>query len=276
MTSDREPRVGLIGLGLMGGALAERLGLAGMEVAGWDLLPERCLGAATAEQVFAECGRVVLSLPDSRIAMRVLEGAAVRAGQIIIDTTTGDPQDALAMAELMRGKQAHYLAATVSGSSELLRQGRALTLVSGAADLAGGCEDLWRAFGGQWLHVGGGADDAAKMKLVTNLVLGLNRAALAEGLVLAGELGLDPAFALHVLRASPAASRIMEVKGEKMLAGEFTPQGRLSQHLKDVRLMLAASAKPLPLSEAHRGLLEKAERLGCGALDNSAIIRAYD
>ena len=113
------------------------------------------------------------------------------------------------------------------------------------------------------------------MKLVTNLVLGLNRAALAEGLVLAEELGVDGKQAFDVLRRSMAYSRIMDTKGEKMLTRDFTPQARLSQHLKDVRLILASSRMPLPLSEAHRALLEKAEALGFGDADNSAVISAY-
>ena len=113
------------------------------------------------------------------------------------------------------------------------------------------------------------------MKLVTNLVLGLNRAALAEGLVLAEELGVDGKQAFDVLRRSMAYSRIMDTKGEKMLTRDFTPQARLSQHLKDVRLILASSRMPLPLSEAHRALLEKAEALGFGGADNSAVISAY-
>jgi 3-hydroxyisobutyrate dehydrogenase-like beta-hydroxyacid dehydrogenase len=73
-----------------------------------------------------------------------------------------------------------------------------------------------------------------------------------------------------------AYSRIMDVKGEKMLRGDFKPQARLSQHLKDVRLMLAAANKArtkLPLSETHKKILAAAEAAGLGALDNSAIIR---
>jgi 3-hydroxyisobutyrate dehydrogenase-like beta-hydroxyacid dehydrogenase len=113
------------------------------------------------------------------------------------------------------------------------------------------------------------------MKLVTNLVLGLNRAALAEGLALAWDLDLNPAETLNVLRRSMAYSRIMDTKGEKMITQDFTPQAKLSQHLKDVRLMLSASSIPLPLTETHRQLLEKAEALGFGDADNSALIKAY-
>jgi 3-hydroxyisobutyrate dehydrogenase-like beta-hydroxyacid dehydrogenase len=115
------------------------------------------------------------------------------------------------------------------------------------------------------------------MKLVTNLVLGLNRAALAEGLAFAQAVGVEPEAALEVLEGSLAYSRVMDAKGRKMVEGDFTPQARLSQHLKDVRLMLRAAAGAgltLPLSEAHRRLLERAEELGWGDRDNSAVINA--
>ncbi len=97
----------------------------------------------------------------------------------------------------------------------------------------------------------------------------------------AGQLGLgwDEQMVLTVLRESMAYSRIMDTKGEKMITGDFQPQARLSQHHKDVRLILAAAAKAgtdLPLSRAHARLLELAENAGYGVLDNSAIIRAFE
>jgi 3-hydroxyisobutyrate dehydrogenase-like beta-hydroxyacid dehydrogenase len=113
------------------------------------------------------------------------------------------------------------------------------------------------------------------MKLVTNLVLGLNRAALAEGLAFAQALGLEGAATLEVMRRSMAYSRIMDTKGEKMVLRDFAPQAKLSQHLKDVRLMMEAAELTLPLTWAHRALLEKAVALGYGELDNSAVICAY-
>jgi 3-hydroxyisobutyrate dehydrogenase-like beta-hydroxyacid dehydrogenase len=137
------------------------------------------------------------------------------------------------------------------------------------------CGDLWAAMGGRAMHVGANGD-GARLKLATNLVLGLNRAALAEGIVLAEAMGLDPGQTLEVLRASAAYSRIMDSKGSKMIGGDFTPVARLSQHLKDVRLMLGAAAEcglPLPFTETHRDVLERAEVEGWGDLDNSAIIK---
>jgi len=83
---------------------------------------------------------------------------------------------------------------------------------------------------------------------------------------------VDLAAALEVLRGSMAYSRAMDVKGRKMIENDFTVQARLSQHLKDVRLILASGVS-LPLSETHRKLLEHAEAMGLGDLDNSAIIK---
>ena len=116
------------------------------------------------------------------------------------------------------------------------------------------------------------------MKLVVNLVLGLNRAVLAEGLSLAGASGIELARALEVLMATPAYSAAMDVKGPKMVRGDFTPVARLAQHLKDVRLIRVMAQRhdaSAPLSAAHEELLQRAVELGLGEADNSAIIRAF-
>jgi 3-hydroxyisobutyrate dehydrogenase-like beta-hydroxyacid dehydrogenase len=115
------------------------------------------------------------------------------------------------------------------------------------------------------------------MKLVSNLVMGLNRAALAEGLALAEACGLDPELTLTVLRAGNAYSRILDMKGRKMIDRDFAPQARLRQHVKDVDLILAlaeSAGAHVPLSEAHGNLLSEAMNRGLGELDNSAVILA--
>jgi 3-hydroxyisobutyrate dehydrogenase-like beta-hydroxyacid dehydrogenase len=104
----------------------------------------------------------------------------------------------------------------------------------------------------------------------------LNRLALAEGLVFAGKLGLEPEAFLELLKVTPAYSAIMDTKGKKMLDGDFTPQARLRQHHKDVSIILKYAEKTgqeLPLSTVHLDVLEKAIAAGEGELDNSAVIR---
>lgn len=260
---------GVIGMGLMGSAVMKMTG-AGR---GWDVDASRCVNASTANDVFARCDVIFLCLPNSDIVRDVLRAATLKPGQILIDTTTGDPGEMAALGGELKAQNVHYLDATVSGSSAQLLQRDVLVMVGGDAAVFEQCRDWLDRFAREVVHVGP-CGSGAKVKLVTNLVLGLNRAALAEGLAFAQQLDLDLTQTLDVMRRSMAYSRIMDTKGEKMVRQDFTPQAKLSQHLKDVRLMLAASAIPLPLSETHRQLLEKAEALGYGEADNSAVIQA--
>jgi len=262
-------RIGIIGMGLMGSAVMKRTSAA----CGWDVDASRCMNAATADEVFSRCEVVFLCLPHSGIVRDLLSHATLKPGLIVIDTTTGDPAEMAALGSELASKGIHYLDATISGSSAQLASGDVLIMAGGEAAVFERCRDLLAQLGRDAVHTGP-CGTGAKMKLVTNLVLGLNRAALAEGLVFADELGVDGKQALDVLRRSMAYSRIMDTKGEKMLERDFTPQAKLSQHLKDVRLMLANSSIELPLSETHRQLLEKAEALGFGEADNSAVIEA--
>jgi len=282
-----EKQIGLIGLGLLGTALAERLLGAGLRVLGYDVEASRRAalrdrGGAVAENaaaVAASCDRVLLSLPTSDVVAEVVEETAgrLRVGQIIIDTTTGDPEQTAATGRRLAERGVEYLDATVSGSSEQARRGDVVVMAGGRREAFEACRDVFRCFAREAHHVGPWGN-GAKMKLATNLVLGLNRAALAEGLAFAEALGLDPADTLPILMATMAYSRIMDTKGEKMVRGDFAPQARLRQHLKDVRLILAAASAEgldLPLSQAHRRLLELVEAAGYGDADNSAVIEAY-
>lgn len=280
--------IGLVGLGLMGMALAERLQAGGFELWGYDIDPHRNellrqfggRAASSAAGVASACERILLSLPNSDVVEAVLAaiGTNLAAGQIIIDTSTGDPQRAVTMGQRLAERGVSYLDATISGSSQQVREGQAVVLAGGPAAAFEQCEDLFALFARRWFYLGP-CGAGSQMKLVSNLVLGLNRAALAEGLWLGKALGLDPQVVLTVLRESMAYSRIMDTKGQKMITGDFEPQARLSQHHKDVRLMLQAAAgagTDLPLTQVHARLLELAESAGCGAQDNSAIIRAFE
>jgi 3-hydroxyisobutyrate dehydrogenase-like beta-hydroxyacid dehydrogenase len=231
-------------------------------------------------EVVRSCDRVILSLPTSDVAAAVLAQAeeSLRPGQTIIDTTTGDPETVVAIGERLAGRGVAYLDATVSGSSEQARRGDVVVMVGGAERAFAGCRDLFESFARSSFHVGP-CGAGSRMKLATNLVLGLNRAALAEGLAFARRSGLDPELTLAILREGIAYSRVMDTKGPKMIAGDFRPQARLSQHLKDVRLILAEAERTgaaTPLSETHRALLEAAEAAGYGEADNSAIVRVYE
>lgn len=277
--ADTEP-VGIIGLGLLGGAIAERFTKAGFTVYGFDVRPECGGEAESAADVARRSRRIVLSLPTSDISAAVLEEMEphLSAGALIIDTTTGDPEQIAGFGAALSRLGVRYLDATVGGSSKLVREGAAIVMVGGDPGAFEDSRDLLDCFSSRAFHVGP-CSSGARMKLVFNLVLGLHRAVLAEALSFAASYGIDPAAALEVLKAGAAYSKVMDIKGGKMLNGDFTPEARLSQHLKDVRLILAAAQRcgaMVPLSEIHRELLERAEAAGYGALDNSAVIKAFE
>lgn len=277
--------VGMIGLGLMGTALTERLLEAGYTV--WvhnrtrdKAAPLVARGAQWADNPLALCERVLISLYTTDTVEEVLGqlDGGLRPGQILIDTTTGEPEQTVRLGDRLAARGVQYLDAPISGSSEQTRRGEAVAIVGGPQEAFAACRDLFDYCVRQTIYAGP-CGSGSRMKLVSNLVLGLNRAALAEGLVFARALGIDLNSALQVLTGSMAYSRTMDTKGPKMVEGDFRTQARLSQHLKDIRLILdaaAAAGQDLPLTETHRRLLEAAEAAGFGDADNSAIIRAFD
>jgi 3-hydroxyisobutyrate dehydrogenase-like beta-hydroxyacid dehydrogenase len=285
--SDNDTTVGLIGLGLVGSALAERFRGAGLNVVGFDVDAQRgealrARGGTMAHspaEVADAARRIVLSLPDSRTVQAVIEEmrSALAPGTIVLDTTTGDPDPTTALGKSLAHDGIAYVDATIAGSSVQVRAGAVLVIAGGEPAALAACGDLFAVFAAQVFPVGPWGS-GARMKLVFNLVLGLNRAVLAEGLALAGGCGIDPAVALEILRAGPAYSRVMDTKGSRMLSGDFTPEARLAQHLKDVHLILklgVESGARLPLSTLHRDLLEQLVARGYHDADNSAIIRAF-
>ena len=137
------------------------------------------------------------------------------------------------------------------------------------------CRDIFQILSEKVFYLGP-SGSGSKAKLASNLILGLNRVALAEGLVFAGKLGLELHTFLEMLKVTPAYSAVMDTKGKKMLADDFTVESRIRQHHKDVCLILKYAEKAgqeLPLSRVHFDALEKAIEAGDGDLDNAAIIR---
>ncbi len=282
----QKKRISVVGLGLMGTALTERLLDGGYEVYVFNRTRSKAdplirRGARWSDNPLADADRVIVSLFTTETVREVLGKfqAALRPGKIVIDTTTGAPDETFSLYDELQYHGVEYLDAPISGSSEQTRCGQAVAIVGGDRETFDSCGDILACIVRDAIYVGP-SGSGSKMKLVTNLVLGLNRAALAEGLVFAQQIGIDPQRALEVLIGSAAYSRQMDGKGAKMVKGDFTPQARLAQHCKDVDLILAAAKRAgvtkLPLTGTHRELLAAAESAGYADADNSAIIRAIE
>jgi 3-hydroxyisobutyrate dehydrogenase-like beta-hydroxyacid dehydrogenase len=282
-----QPAVGIVGLGLVGQALASRLLAAGFKVIGYDLRPEAraAFGGEAVDSVRAvgrQAGCVVLAVFDSKDVVDVVEGAdgLLADGQqvrTVIDCSTGDPALLAALAGRLAARGVAFIEGPLSGSSQQITSGEATQLLGGDESAIASCSAVLQALASRRIHVGP-AGSAASAKLATNLVLGLNRAALAEGMVFAESLGIAPDKFLALVLATPARSGAAEAKGELMVRGDFAPQSRIRQHLKDVELMLASaqqSGQRLPLSEAHVALMRDAIAAGDGDLDNAGLIRQF-
>jgi 3-hydroxyisobutyrate dehydrogenase-like beta-hydroxyacid dehydrogenase len=275
--------IGLVGLGLMGEALAVRLIGAGFAVLGYDIDAAKnakleALGGQAANTLadVARCGTIVLAVFSTDQVEDVVEKAlapAAAPGTIVLCTSTCDPDRIASLAARVAPKL-RFLETPASGSSGQVRRGDGVGLIGGDPQTMAEVDDILAALFPRRFHIGK-AGDGGRAKLAINLILGLNRLALAEGLVFASRLGLDAKAFLDVARSSAAYSQVMDIKGRKMIDREFAPEGFVHQSLKDFKLMrdqATQRGQTLPALELNASLLEACVRAGEADFDNSAVI----
>jgi L-threonate 2-dehydrogenase len=290
MAETKSP-IGIMGVGLMGSACARRLLDSGFRVVGYDVVASKSAaliarGGAAAHSVAdlaKQCDVIVLALFDTPQVEAALEGPGglleLSAGRTkpftVICVSTCDPDRIAALAARLPVDKIRYVEAPISGTSDQTARGEGLGLIGGDRQAADEVMAVLKVICPR-LHFLGAAGNGGRAKLAINLILGLNRAGLGEGLVFAERLGLDPASFLAVARDSAAYSQIMDVKGPMMVRGEFSPpHGKLAQARKDVALMLEQAksrGQQLPLGSVYMDLLDKAVAAGQGELDNAAVM----
>src|SRR5215475_942882 len=280
--------VAIIGLGLMGEVYAQRLLDAKIPVSGFDIDPARRKrlaeiggGPATSIADLAEPARCIIvavfntEQVEDVVEQHLLPALGEGSGKIVLCMSTCDPDRVAALADRVTPRGIRYLDVPVSGTSDQVRRGDGVALIGGETAIADEVKDVLDALFARQFYIGD-VGDGGRAKLAVNLILGLNRLALAEGLVFAERLGLDPAAFLDVARGSASYSQVMETKGPKMVRGDFSAEGRVKQTLKDVHLMLdqaAAVGQKLSVLGVHAEVLEACVRAGEADLDNSAVIK---
>jgi 3-hydroxyisobutyrate dehydrogenase-like beta-hydroxyacid dehydrogenase len=276
--------VGIVGLGLMGTALSERLIGAKVPVVGFDIEPARCgklkaLGGLVATSVheLADRSRAIIVAVYSGEQVEALFGelgsGAGSACSTVVCTTTCAPDEIARLAQRATDLGIPFVEALISGTSSQVREGAATALVAGETGVIDTIERLLRIICPRSMCVGK-IGNASRVKLAINLI---NRAALAEGIVFAECLGLDGQTFLKAARESAAYSRVMDSKGDKMLARDFQPQSHLSQTLKDAELILKEAQRQdlhLPMTLTQAGLLRTAIALKGPDRDSAAVIEA--
>lgn len=280
--------VGIIGCGLMGSACAKRLLAAGHPVIGYDIDPAKSAAlaaiggrsAASLDELARNCSTLVLAVFNTEQAETTCDAllAALPADApalTAICVSTCDPDRISALAQRLPAQRLRFVEMPVSGTSDQTARGDALGLVGGDPAAAEAVSSVLDAICPRRHHLGA-AGNGGRAKLAINLILGINRAALAEGLVFAERVGLPLAPFLAVARDSAAYSQIMDVKGDKMIAGDFTPHGKIAQTLKDFSLMLELAQRlqqQLPLAGTYTDIVEGCMKAGEAELDNAAVIR---
>ena len=289
--------IGIVGCGLMGSACAKRLLAAGHTVIGYDIDPAKSTAlaamggrsAASLDELARTCRTLVLAVFNTEQAettcdalLKALparpEGSPLGGDAptlTAICVSTCDPDRIAALAQRLPAQRLRFIEMPVSGTSDQTARGDALGLVGGDPAAAEAVSSVLDAICPRRHHLGA-AGNGGRAKLAINLILGINRAALAEGLVFAERMGLPLTPFLAVARDSAAYSQIMDVKGSKMIAGDFTPHGKIAQTLKDFSLMLELAQRlqqQLPLASTYTDIVEGCMKAGEAELDNAAVIR---
>jgi 3-hydroxyisobutyrate dehydrogenase-like beta-hydroxyacid dehydrogenase len=280
-------QVGIVGLGLVGAAVGTRLRKAGFTIIGVDTDPAKAAAfkaggghAVSAVTDLAQrCGTVIIAVLNIDQVERVMDELASAwdgsdGAHIVLSATTSDPSRVAALAERLAPQGVTFIDAPVSGTSQQVLKGDGLGLIAGPKEAIDSVSDILDVIYPRWVHVGA-AGNGSKTKLAVNLVLGLNRLALAEGLAFAESIGLNLHTHLDVLKKSAAYSQIMDVKGEKMINADYTPHGAIAVSYKDAKLMLQEAARngqELPLGTVMAGVLEACVRNGEAERDNCAVI----
>jgi len=282
-------RIGFLGLGIMGGAMARNLVKAGFDVTVWNRTPERCrpLVATGAKQgktpgeVVAACPVTFAMVSDPSAAGQVCFGeggvlAAMGPGKAYVDFSTVDPATARRIDAAISARGGRFLEAPVSGSKKPAEDGTLVILAGGDRSLFEEVLPALDVLGKKNIYLGETGSGAA-MKLTVNMVMGQMMVALSEGLALADKAGLSATDLLDVLAAGALANPLFALKGPKVARGDYEVAFPLKHAQKDLRLALAlgdAVAQPLPGAAAANECFKAARALGAGEEDFSAVHRA--
>lgn len=279
-------RVGIVGIGLMGSAFSSHLLKAGYSVQGFDIDNKRMAefsgrgGIPVGSPAEAARGVkwLLTSLPTSDIVRQavfgkegVIEGA--EKGLILADSTTCRPEDSKSIGAELVERGIRFLDATVSGTSKMAWNKDLIIIAGGAKEDFDACKLYFEAISRAAYHMGP-VGSGALTKLIVNLVLGVNRLALAEGLALGTKAGLDLESLLTVLKDGACSSKTMIDKGPKMINGEYGPEGLVRIALKDYRLMLEQGQRygsPMLMIGIGAQLMQAAYEHGLAEKDSSAV-----
>ena len=282
--------IGFIGLGIMGAPMAGHLIKAGHTVhlhtrsqIPADLLAAGGHASASAQEVAQRANIIFMMLPDTPDVEAVLFGpagvaAGLSAGKTVVDMSSISPVETKAFAQKINALGCDYVDAPVSGG-EVGAKAASLTIMVGAPDAAFTQVQPLLALMGKNITLVGGNGDGQTCKVANQIIVALNIAAVGEALLFASKAGADPAKVRQALMGGFAASRILEVHGERMIKRTFNPGFRIALHQKDLGLALNGAKTlgiALPQTASAAQLMQVCSANGLQDKDHSALVCALE
>ena len=284
-------RIGIIGVGLLGSAVASRLLKGGFVVAAYDSRPEQVkalqaqglIAAASIAEAAAEADAVFTILPSLESVETTILGTGglietAPQNCTVIQMSTVSPNLTRRLGNAVAAKTLGFLDAPMSGTSAMVERGDCAIFVAGDRLRAEACQPIFDAIARK-THYVGDAGMASLAKLATNLLVGLNTAALAEALVLGAKGGLAPGVLVEILKESAGASKMVDVRGPLMVSHRFDAQMKVDLFLKDFKLILEEGRRlevPLPLTSVTQQLATATAVAGRGEEDLAAIVTTLE
>jgi 2-hydroxy-3-oxopropionate reductase len=283
-------KIGFIGLGIMGAPMAGHLIKAGHQLYVYthgklaaEIASTNATTCTSAKAVAQQADIIITMVPDTPDVAAVLFGeegvaAGLSKGKTVVDMSSISPIETKEFAKKINALGCDYLDAPVSGGEVGARAASLTIMVGGTEEAFGRIKPLFELMGKNITLVGGNGDGQT-CKVANQIIVALNIAAVGEALLFASKAGADPARVRQALMGGFAASRILEVHGDRMVKRTFAPGFRIGLHQKDLNLALAgarALGVALPQTAGAAQLMQVCAANGMQNLDHSALVKALE
>ena len=284
-------KIGFIGLGIMGKPMAKNLLKAGYSIIAYDLNKDAvedvvkagALGASSSKEAAGKAEVIITMLPDSPDVKEVILGKdgvleGIKPGSIVIDMSSINPLVSQEIEKELRKKGVEMLDAPVSGGETGAIQGTLAIMVGGKEKVFNESVEIFKAVGKNIVHVGKiGA--GGFVKLVNQIIVAVNIAAVGEAFTLGTKAGLDPQVIHQAIRGGLAGSSVLETKAPMIFARNFKPGFKIRLHHKDLQNALSTAKDlgvPLPLSSFVQQIILSLMTEGRGEEDHSALATFFE
>ena len=286
-----KPRVGVIGLGSMGGGVAKSLLRADFPVRVCDVRPEvvqsfasaGAVACASPAELGAACDVVIVLVVNAEQTETVLFGtggaaAAMRRGSVLLMSVTVPPDYAERLGPRLAERGVLMIDGPVSGGEAKAATGEMTMMAAGAPEAFALCEPVLGAIATKVYRLGEAPGAGSKVKMINQLLAGVHIAAAAEAMALGIKAGADPQVLYDVITNSAGNSWMFQNRVPHIIAGDYRPRSAVNIFVKDLGIVLEAGKKstlPLPLSAAAHQMFLMAAADGHGREDDAAVIKIF-